>query len=196
MESLTILRNIHAARRIATNCKVDASSFELHSSRSTRIPQLNGKSWSRSEPSAAKTCPSGSQMANLKFQNMESAIWDVKFRVLARTSYSRVAPRSLFNRGIRVQAPSLVLPPRRDCVPIVISSPRREIFSSHVAENARSLAPLEMTSMGRLCMATQSRRGGGNRACPGLDPGWGRYFSSVSWATTASSSADSTNRGA
>jgi hypothetical protein len=35
-------------------------------------------------------------MANLKFQNMESAICDVKFRVLARTRYSRWAPCSLF----------------------------------------------------------------------------------------------------
>src|ERR687891_1934626 len=47
----------------------------------------------------------------------------------------------------------------KDCVAIVISSQRREIFSSHVAENARSLAPLEMTSMGHSCIATQSLTG-------------------------------------
>jgi hypothetical protein len=47
-------------------------------------------------------------MPNLKFQNMESAIWDVKFRVLARTSCSRFAPRSLltaesgFKRGFKI----------------------------------------------------------------------------------------------
>jgi hypothetical protein len=35
------------------------------------------------------------QMANLKFQNTESAICDLKFRVLVRTRYSRFAPRSL-----------------------------------------------------------------------------------------------------
>src|SRR5919109_815749 len=46
-------------------------------------------------------------------------------------------------------------PPPRECVAIVISSPRREIFSSHVAENVRSLAPLEMTSMGHSCIVTQ-----------------------------------------
>jgi hypothetical protein len=40
-------------------------------------------------------------MANLKFQNMESAICDLKFRVLARTRCSRFAPSSLFNCGIR-----------------------------------------------------------------------------------------------
>jgi hypothetical protein len=34
--------------------------------------------------------------------NMESAICDLKFRVLARTCCSRLAPRSLFNCGIRV----------------------------------------------------------------------------------------------
>jgi hypothetical protein len=39
-------------------------------------------------------------MANLKFQNMESAICDLKFRVLARTR-SRLAPGSLFDCGIR-----------------------------------------------------------------------------------------------
>jgi hypothetical protein len=56
------------------------------------------------QPSAAKTRPSGLQMANLKFQNMESAICDLKFRVLARTRSSRFAPRSLFNCGIRVES--------------------------------------------------------------------------------------------
>src|SRR5919106_2231310 len=49
--------------------------------------------------------------------------------------------------------------PVGDCVAIVISSKRREIFSSHVTENARSLAPLEMTSMGHSCIATQSLEG-------------------------------------
>jgi hypothetical protein len=52
-----------------------------------------------------------------------------------------------------------VCPSLRDCVAIVISSPKREIFSSHVAENARSLAPLEMTSMSHSFIATQSLKG-------------------------------------
>jgi hypothetical protein len=47
----------------------------------------------------------------------------------------------------------------RDCAAIVISSLRREIFSSHVAENARSLALLEMTGMGHSCIATQALKG-------------------------------------
>jgi hypothetical protein len=34
------------------------------------------------------------QMANLKFQNMGSAIFDLKFRALARLRYSRFAPHS------------------------------------------------------------------------------------------------------
>ena len=49
-----------------------------------------------------------------------------------------------------------------DCVAIVISSQRRETFSSHVAENARSLAALEMTSMGDSCNATQCVAGKGH----------------------------------
>jgi hypothetical protein len=49
--------------------------------------------------------------------------------------------------------------PIKRCVAIVISSRRREICSSYVAENTRSLALLEMTNMGVSCIATQSPKG-------------------------------------
>jgi hypothetical protein len=39
--------------------------------------------------------PFGIAMANLKFQNMESAIRDLKFRVLARARYAMLMPRLL-----------------------------------------------------------------------------------------------------
>ena len=46
-----------------------------------------------------------------------------------------------------------------DCVAIVISRRSREIFSSYVAENARSLAMLGMTDAGHFRIATQSLTG-------------------------------------
>jgi hypothetical protein len=63
----------------------------------------------------------------------------------------RTRPRC-YSARISVSIPESL----KDCVAIVISSQRREIFSSHVAENARSLAPLEVTSMWHSCIATQS----------------------------------------
>jgi protein SCO1/2 len=59
-----------------------------------------------------------------------------------------------FQKNFLVKLARLSFPPMRDCVAIVISSPRREILSSHAAENARSLAPLDMTSTGRSCITT------------------------------------------
>ena len=41
--------------------------------------------------------------------------------------------------------------------------PKARNLSSHMAENARSLAALEMTSMGRSSIATQSQKGEGKK---------------------------------
>jgi hypothetical protein len=62
-------------------------------------------------------------MANLKFQNMESVICDVKFQALARTSCSRLAPPSLFNCGIRV----------KDCA--TLPNQQCEIFLRNAAQD-------------------------------------------------------------
>jgi hypothetical protein len=56
---------------------------------------------SKEQTFRSEEMPFGIANRNLKFQNMESSICDVKIRVLARTS-SRFAPSSLFNCGIWV----------------------------------------------------------------------------------------------
>jgi hypothetical protein len=67
-------------------------------------------------------------MANLKFQNMESAICDLKFRVLARTCCSRFAPRSLFNCGIRVEGRNTA------ALPCCLDGVQTELFAATIDE--------------------------------------------------------------
>jgi hypothetical protein len=70
--------------------------------------------------------------------------------------------------------------PLRDCVATVISTRSGEIFSSYVAENARSLTPFEMTNSELSCIATQSVRERGedrkslDRNCLAHSNGWKR----------------------
>jgi hypothetical protein len=68
-------------------------------------------------------------MANLKSQNMESAICDLKFRALARTRYSRFAPRSLINCGKRRPMPLSMSNLAVQAFPPEISSPERGNFT-------------------------------------------------------------------
>jgi hypothetical protein len=51
---------------------------------------------SKEQTFRSEDIPFGIANAKSQIPNMESAICDVKFRVLARTSYTRLAPRLTF----------------------------------------------------------------------------------------------------